>query len=51
MTDCPAFSDDPMTVEQESEQLKLWKQMNCPLILSVDISQLSSAEIALLRAQ
>jgi alpha-galactosidase len=50
LTDCPAWSDDPMTIEQEREQLRLWKHLNCPLILSVDIGQLSTEELSLIRA-
>ena len=50
LSDCPAWSDDPMTIQQEREQLRLWKGLNCPLILSVDIGQLSPEEIALIRA-
>lgn len=49
MSDCPAWFDDPMTIEEEREQLKLWQELDCPLILSVDIGQLSTEEIALLR--
>jgi hypothetical protein len=50
MSDCPAWFDDPMTLEQEQEQLRLWESLDCPLILSVDIGQLSTEELSLLRA-
>jgi hypothetical protein len=50
MSDCPAWFDDPMTIEQEREQLRLWKRLDCPLILSVDIGQLSNEELSLILA-
>lgn len=48
MTDCPAWFDDPMSVDQEAEQLRLWRELNCPQILSVDLSQLSVQELHVL---
>ena len=39
-----------MTIEQEREQLRLWKRLHCPLILSVDIGQLSNEELSLILA-
>jgi len=50
LNDCPAWFDDPMTIEQEREQVRLWKKLNCPLIVSVDIGTLSGEEIGLLRS-
>jgi alpha-galactosidase len=50
MSDCPAWFDDPMTIDEERQQLDLWKKMSCPLILSVDIGELSAEEILLLRS-
>jgi alpha-galactosidase len=49
MRDCPAWFDDALTIAQEREQLRLWKALDCPLILSVDLAQLSTEEISLLQ--
>jgi alpha-galactosidase len=49
MTDCPAWSVDPMTLSQEEAQLQLWRGLNCPLIISVPIENLTSGEIELLK--
>jgi alpha-galactosidase len=51
MTACPAWFSDPMTIDQEAEQLRMWKELSCPLIISVPIEELTTQELVLLRSQ